>query len=60
MGKEDGNRVVRERVAGMKLKRRPGPEHGGCVDQEDFLSSKCPDGISLLSTSSANCMENDQ
>lgn len=52
--------MVRKRVAGMKLKRRPGPEHGGCVDPEDFLSSKCPDGISLLSTSSANCMENDQ
>lgn len=41
MEKEDGgSRVVRGRVAGMKLKRRHGPEHGGHVHHEDLLSSK--------------------
>ena len=38
--KTEGSRVVRERVAGMKLKRRRGPELGGHVGHEDFLSSK--------------------
>lgn len=39
--KTAGSRVVRGRVAGVKLKRaRHGPEHGGHVYHEDFLSNK--------------------
>lgn len=36
--KTEGSRVVRERVARMKLKRRHGPELGGNEGHEEFLS----------------------